>query len=110
MVVVPDERTTELRRSRAAYEVLWGTGVASDVLVWTTGQFNCRVHLAASLPATSFARAHYCMPHDPSLVAEVRAWLSKGGKDLAAAEYELRPPRRSPTTSSFTLSRRLRNP
>ena len=29
------------------------------------------------------------MPHDPALVAEVRAWLSKAGKDLAAAEYEL---------------------
>jgi len=29
------------------------------------------------------------MPHDPALVAEVRAWLSKGGKDLAAAQYEL---------------------
>lgn len=25
------------------------------------------------------------MPHDPALVAEVRAWLSKAGKDLAAA-------------------------
>ena len=29
------------------------------------------------------------MPYDPALVAEVRSWLSKGGKDLAAAEYEL---------------------
>jgi HEPN domain-containing protein len=29
------------------------------------------------------------MPHDRALVAEVRAWLSKGGKDLAVAEYEL---------------------
>jgi HEPN domain-containing protein len=29
------------------------------------------------------------MQHDPAHVAEVRAWLSKGGKDLAAAEYEL---------------------
>ena len=29
------------------------------------------------------------MPHDPALVAEVRSWLSKGGKDLAAAQYEL---------------------
>ena len=29
------------------------------------------------------------MPHDPALVAEVRAWLSKAGKDLAAATYEL---------------------
>jgi HEPN domain-containing protein len=30
------------------------------------------------------------MPHDPALVAEVRGWLSKAGKDLAAAQYELR--------------------
>ena len=30
------------------------------------------------------------MPHDPVLIAEVRAWLSKAGKDLATAEYELR--------------------
>lgn len=28
------------------------------------------------------------MAHDPALVAEVRGWLSKAGKDLAAAEYE----------------------
>ena len=30
------------------------------------------------------------MQHDPALVAEVRAWLSKAGKDVATAEYELR--------------------
>ncbi len=30
------------------------------------------------------------MQHDPALVAEVRAWLSKAGKDLATAEYESR--------------------
>ena len=30
------------------------------------------------------------MPYDPALVAEVRAWLTKAGKDLATAEYELR--------------------
>ena len=29
------------------------------------------------------------MPPDPALIAEVRAWLSKAGKDLAAADYEL---------------------
>jgi HEPN domain-containing protein len=29
------------------------------------------------------------MPHDPALVAEVRGWLSKAGKDLAAADYEM---------------------
>ena len=52
MVVVPDDAPEELRRSRAAYAVLWGTGVASDVLVWTTSRFDSRTHLAASLPAT----------------------------------------------------------
>jgi HEPN domain-containing protein len=29
------------------------------------------------------------MPHDPALVTEVRGWLLKAGKDLAAATYEL---------------------
>jgi hypothetical protein len=42
----------ELRRSRAAYAALGGTGIASDVLVWTASQFNSRAPLAASLPAT----------------------------------------------------------
>ena len=34
------------------------------------------------------------MPHHPSLAADVRGWLSKAGKDLAAAAYELqaKPP------------------
>ena len=52
MVVVPDDAPPELRRSRAACVVLRGTGVAADVLVWTASQFDSRVHLAASLPAT----------------------------------------------------------
>ena len=52
MLVVPDDAPPEFRRSRAAYEVLWGTGAASDVLVWTASQFDSRRHLAASLPAT----------------------------------------------------------
>jgi predicted nucleotidyltransferase len=51
MVVVPDDAPAKLRRSRAAYVALWGTGVASDVLVWTVSQFDSRLHLAASLPA-----------------------------------------------------------
>lgn len=52
LVVVADEAGTELRRSRLAYEALWGTGVAADVLVWTASQFDSRAHLASSLPAT----------------------------------------------------------
>ena len=52
LVIVPEDAPPERRRSRLAYEVLWGTGVAADVLVWTSNQFDGRVHLAASLPAT----------------------------------------------------------
>jgi predicted nucleotidyltransferase len=33
LVIVPDDVPPERRRSRLAYEVLWGTGVAADVLV-----------------------------------------------------------------------------
>jgi predicted nucleotidyltransferase len=52
MVIVPDDAGPERKRSRLAYEVLWGTGTAADVLVWTASQFDTRAHLRASLPAT----------------------------------------------------------
>lgn len=52
LLVVPDDAPPERRRSRLAYEVLWGTGVAADVLVWTASRFESRKHLPASLPAT----------------------------------------------------------
>lgn len=52
MVIVPDDAPAERRRSRLAYQVLWGTGAAADVLVWTVTQFQSRVHVVASLPAT----------------------------------------------------------
>ena len=52
LVVVRDDAPEERRRSRLAYEVLWGTGVAADVLVWSLGQFESRVHLGSSLQAT----------------------------------------------------------
>ena len=52
LVIVPNDASPERRRSRVAYEALWGTGVAADVLVLTESQFDSRMHLAASLPAT----------------------------------------------------------
>jgi predicted nucleotidyltransferase len=52
LLIVPDGSPPERRRSRLAYEVLWGTGVAADVLVWPASQFDSRVHLASSLPGT----------------------------------------------------------
>lgn len=52
MLIVPDDAEPERKRSRLAYERLWGTGVAADVLVWTHSNFERRLHLKASLPAT----------------------------------------------------------
>lgn len=52
MVIVPDHAPPERRRSRLAYERLWGTGTAADVLVWTKNAFEKRLHVKASLPAT----------------------------------------------------------
>lgn len=52
LVVVPDDASVERRRSRLAYEVLRGTGVAVDVLVCTKSYFEARRGLKASLPGT----------------------------------------------------------
>jgi predicted nucleotidyltransferase len=52
MVVVRDDMPARLRRPAVAYQALRGTGAAADVLVWTTGAFESRLSLRASLPAT----------------------------------------------------------
>lgn len=52
MVIVPDDAPPERRHSRLAYERLWGTGTAADVLVWTQEAFDRRRRVKASLPAT----------------------------------------------------------
>jgi predicted nucleotidyltransferase len=52
LIVVPDNAPPQRRRSRLAYEALWGTGIATDVLVWTHDRFESRLPLKGSLPAT----------------------------------------------------------
>jgi len=52
LVVVADDAPPERRRSRLAYEVLRGTGLAADVLVCSRSYFEARRHLRASLPGT----------------------------------------------------------
>ncbi len=52
LLVVPDDAPPEHIRSRLAYERLWETGTAADVLVWRRTAFESRLHLPASLPAT----------------------------------------------------------
>ena len=52
LVVVPDDTPAPLRDERRAYEALWGTGTAADVLVMTRSDFDGRKHLRASLAGT----------------------------------------------------------
>ncbi len=52
MLVVPDDASPERRRSGMAYETLWGTRTAVDVIVWTKSHFESRLHIPASLSAT----------------------------------------------------------
>ncbi|HYS79841.1 MAG TPA: nucleotidyltransferase domain-containing protein [Anaeromyxobacteraceae bacterium] len=52
LLVVPDDAPPERKRSRLAYEVLRGTGVAADVIVWTRRDFDARLGVVTSLPAT----------------------------------------------------------
>jgi len=52
LIIVPDDAPPEHGRSRLAYQVLRGTGTPADVLVWVRSNFERRLHVAASLPAT----------------------------------------------------------
>jgi len=52
LVVVKDEAPADQRQSRLAYQSLWGTGTAVDVLVCTDGYFRSRAGVKTSLPAT----------------------------------------------------------
>ena len=52
LLIVSDEASPERRRSRLAYELSCGVGIAADILVVTRSHFESRLHLPASLPAT----------------------------------------------------------
>jgi len=52
LLVVPDSAPPERRSSRRAYEVLWGTGIGADVLIWEKSRFERRARVVCSLPAT----------------------------------------------------------
>jgi uncharacterized protein len=51
LLVVADDVPLERRRSRLAYQTLRGTGIATDVLIWTRTRFDNRTKVLASLPA-----------------------------------------------------------
>ena len=51
LLVVPDDASPERLRARRAYDVLWGIGVAVDVLVWRRSAFDLGAAVPTSLPA-----------------------------------------------------------
>jgi predicted nucleotidyltransferase len=52
MLVVPDDASPERKRAKLAYDSLWGTGAAADIVVWTADRFIRRSSVVTSLPAT----------------------------------------------------------
>ena len=51
LVVVSDDAPPELRKSKLAYEKLWGMAKPKDVLVWTSSRFDSRARVVTSLSA-----------------------------------------------------------
>lgn len=52
MILVPETSELGYRLAQRAHSLLWDTGTATDVLVWSEERFQSRLHLHASLPAT----------------------------------------------------------
>ena len=52
MVVVPDETPEDVVQTKEVHRILWDIDASVDVLVWRRTDFDGRLHLRASLPAT----------------------------------------------------------
>jgi predicted nucleotidyltransferase len=52
MIIVDSSDQPQYKRSQAAHGVLACFPTAKDFLVWTRDEFDKRIHLKASLPAT----------------------------------------------------------
>ncbi len=52
LVVVEKLTAPAYRMAQEAHTLLWGLGISVDVLFWSKDEFERRLHLRASLPAT----------------------------------------------------------
>jgi uncharacterized protein len=52
MVIVPHTEEPGYRLAQKAHTLMWDIGAGADILVWSRGAFDRRLHLRASLPAT----------------------------------------------------------
>ena len=52
LLVVSDSAPEQLRRARVGYQALWKLGTGADIAICTRTEFESRLHLKASLPAT----------------------------------------------------------
>ena len=52
MVIVSADAGPTSQLSQRVHSLLWGLGIAADILVWTREAFESRLHLKASFPST----------------------------------------------------------
>lgn len=52
LVVLPGSGETPPQLERDAYDLLWGLGVPVDIVLWRREEFDRRLSVIASLPAT----------------------------------------------------------
>ena len=52
LVVVPDSDEPGYRRAQTAHGLIWGLRTSADILVWTRREFEERLPVVTSLPAT----------------------------------------------------------
>jgi predicted nucleotidyltransferase len=52
LVVVPDDTPRKVRETKAVFQALLDIDAPIDVLVWTRGDFDGRLHLQVSFPST----------------------------------------------------------
>ena len=90
MVVVPDSASAERRRSRLAYQVLWGLRLRRRHPGLDRERVRAvRATSAAHFRGRSCGKGACCMPRDPANVDEALAWLAKAAQDLRAADVDL---------------------
>lgn len=52
LMVFDTLETPAYRVAQEAHGLVWGLGISADILVWSSAEFDRRLHLNASLPST----------------------------------------------------------
>ena len=52
LMILPRLESPAYRIAQQAHSLVWGLGISADILVWSRDEFDRRLHLKASLPAS----------------------------------------------------------